>query len=135
MGSFLLVLSDRLPRDENVLIGRSYCENCKKELNWYELIPVLSYVLQGGTCRNCHTKLSGWYPVAEVATATAFVLPLFLFPGAGLPFYLFFLSIVSVFIVIFIADWKYGIIPFPMVLIGIIMTFIYSYLSSYLPTI
>ena len=125
MGSFLLVLSDRLPRNENVLIGRSYCESCKKELDWYELIPVFSFVMQKGKCRKCRTKLSGWYPVAELVTAMAFVLPIFLFPESGLFFYLFFLSIVSVLIVIFIADWKYGIIPFPMVLIGIITTFLY----------
>ncbi len=126
IGSFLLVLADRLPRSENVLVGRSYCESCKKSLSWYELLPVLSYVVQKGKCRNCHVTLSPWYPVAELTTALLFVLVGMLYPLTAPLLTLYVLIITCVLLVIFIADWKYGIIPFPMVAIGVFTTTLFT---------
>lgn len=129
-GSFLLVLADRLPRNEDVFFSRSYCESCKKHLAWYELIPIVSFLLQRGRCGNCKVALSWWYPIAEMGTALNFALIPILFPRQDLLFYIFLIVILSVFIVIFIADWKYGIIPFPMVVIGIVTSLGYYSLSQ-----
>lgn len=109
VGSFLNVLADRLPREENVLIGRSHCDFCKRTLRWFELIPVISYILQLGRCRRCHKKLSLQYPVVELVAGTGFVL---------LPYQYW--LIFSSLLVIFIADLKYEIIPDSMVVVGVI---------------
>lgn len=126
IGSFLLVLSDRLPRQENVLIGRSYCEACRKPLTWYELLPVVSFIIQKGRCRKCHISLTAWYPVAELATGSLFVLVGVLFPLSSPLLTVYVLVITCVLVVIFIADWKYGIIPFVMVAIGGVTTLLFT---------
>lgn len=105
VGSFLNVLADRLPRDESVFWGRSHCDYCKKPLRWYELIPVVSFVLQAGRCRRCRKKLSLRYPLIELITGAAFVM---------LPAQYWVLF--SSFLVIFIADFTTQIIPDSMLL-------------------
>ncbi|MCX6794110.1 MAG: prepilin peptidase [Candidatus Gottesmanbacteria bacterium] len=84
VGSFVNVLIDRLPRAESVLWGRSHCDHCKKILRWYELVPVVSFLIQKGRCRRCRKKLSLQYPIIELVTAIGFAL---LFPHHF--FYLF----------------------------------------------
>lgn len=53
--------------------GRSFCPNCGKKLNWLELIPVLSFILQRGKCGGCSGKISRQYPAVELTTAFLFV--------------------------------------------------------------
>ena len=74
IGSFLNVLIDRLPFDKSPWKGRSYCDNCKKTLKWYDLIPVLSFVLLQGKCRYCRKHVSYYYPLVEIITGIMFVL-------------------------------------------------------------
>src|SRR4051812_43059867 len=73
VGSFLNVLSDRLPEDRSIM-GRSHCEKCKHTLAWYDLLPILSFFLLRGKCRYCHIKLSFYYPSVEIVTGLVFVL-------------------------------------------------------------
>lgn len=132
VGSFLNVLSDRLPREESVIKGRSHCEKCKKILKWFDLIPLFSFLQLRGKCRYCHSPLSLYYPVVELTAGAMFVL-VFLFVGImnhelrimDLGYYLF---LVASLIVIFFADLKYGIIPdkivFPAILVSIIYLFL-----------
>src|SRR5690606_15326595 len=54
--------------------GRSICVHCKHELAWYDLIPVLSWLLLRGKCRYCHKPISRQYPVVELVTAAIFAL-------------------------------------------------------------
>lgn len=72
IGSFLNVLIDRLAKKQSIL-GRSYCDHCKKKLKSQDLIPVFSYFQLGGKCRYCHKKLSAYYPFVEIVTAVFFV--------------------------------------------------------------
>ena len=109
IGSFLNVLIDRLPRGKNVITGRSVCDYCKKTLRWFELIPLLSWAIQGGRCRRCHKKLSVQYSLIELITGVGFVI---LSPSYWIIF--------SSLLVIFVADLKYQIIPDSMVVVGII---------------
>lgn len=74
MGSFLGVIIDRLPLNLPIATGRSRCEYCERNLTPLELIPVFSYVIQKGKCRNCQTKLSLRYPLLEVLTASLYLL-------------------------------------------------------------
>lgn len=121
IGSFLNVLIDRLPRGKNVITGRSVCDYCKKTLRWFELIPLLSWALQGGRCRRCHNRLSWQYPLVEVVTGVGFVV----LQGQafearqGLALWGEWL-IFSALLVIFMADLKYQIIPDSMAVLGII---------------
>ena len=119
IGSFLNVLADRLPRGESVLWGRSHCDWCKKTLRWYELIPVVSYIIQRGRCLRCHKPLSIQYPLVELLTAFSFIwiYNQFLHTPSLLPFYYILFSSL---LVLFIADLKYQILPDSMIVIGTI---------------
>lgn len=74
MGSFLGALSYRIPRNIKISQGRSICPKCKKNIAWYDNIPVLSYLLLQGKCRNCGKSISMRYPIIELFTAFTFVL-------------------------------------------------------------
>ncbi|MCX7997195.1 MAG: prepilin peptidase [Patescibacteria group bacterium] len=132
VGSFLNVLIDRLPVNETIL-GRSHCDHCKRSLQWYELIPVVSFFILSARCRTCKTKLSYFYPFIEVLTGAVFVLGWVFFPVDFLAFAYpnlkavlvdhnsysisvflakaAFLGILCTIIVMFFADLKYYIIP------------------------
>ena len=73
IGSFLNVVIDRVPNGESIAKGRSYCDHCKKTLRWYELLPVVSWILQGGKCLRCRKKLSIQYPLIELITGLGFI--------------------------------------------------------------
>lgn len=73
VGSFISVVTYRLPRNQGFVKGRSYCDNCKKEISWYDNIPLISFLLYRGSSRCCNKKLSIRYPLIEVATALSFV--------------------------------------------------------------
>lgn len=79
MGSFLNVVADRLSNDIPIT-GRSQCGYCHKTLKWYELVPVVSFFVQGGKCRSCRKKLSWYYPLSEIMTALLFVAAWIFFP-------------------------------------------------------
>jgi leader peptidase (prepilin peptidase)/N-methyltransferase len=122
VGSFLNVLIDRLPLGENVLIGRSRCDHCHKTLRWFELVPLLSFVLGRGHCRRCQGKLSLQYPAVEGITGAGFLM-LFLsvYSGNHQPLVLLgALLVCCSLIVIFVADYKYQIIPDSMIVLGAI---------------
>lgn len=108
IGSFLNVLIDRLPRGQT-LWGRSKCDHCKSTLRWYELIPILSWIIQGARCRICRKPISIQYPLVEIATGIGF---LFFDPKTTIVF--------CALLVIFVADLKYQIIPDSMLLVALI---------------
>ena len=77
IGSFLNCLVWRLRTGES-LLGRSYCLKCKKQIAWYDNLPVLSFVLLKGKCRQCGGKISWQYPIVELTTGVLFVLAYYL---------------------------------------------------------
>jgi len=116
IGSFLNVLIDRLPTGESVVRGRSHCDHCKKPLRWFELIPLLSFFIQGGKCRRCHKKLSYEYPLIELITGAGFAFIWMLY-SATIPFLILALVVYSTLLVILVSDLKELYIPDQMVLI------------------
>ncbi|MFB6212909.1 MAG: A24 family peptidase [Candidatus Magasanikbacteria bacterium] len=85
VGSFLNVVVNRFEPSSFVfnlekLSGRSRCPHCGKKLKWFELIPLLSFLVQGGKCRGCSKKLSIEYPLVEMASGLIL---------AGVPFFLY----------------------------------------------
>lgn len=71
-GSFANVLIYRIPRGESVAFPPSKCTACGERIRPYDNIPVLSYVLLRGKCRNCASRISPVYPVVELSSAILF---------------------------------------------------------------
>lgn len=129
VGSFLNVIVDRYDGEESVIKGRSHCDHCKKPLQAYDLIPLASYIFLGGRCRYCKKKLSLYYPAIELLTGLSYVVVFAAVGGLGalgstvnFADLLYYLLTISVLIVIFFADLKYGMIPFKAVLVGVLAT-------------
>jgi len=72
IGSFLNVCIVRIPEGKSIVLPASACPKCGTAIRPYDNIPVLSYVLLGGKCRSCQTKISPMYPAVELLTAMLF---------------------------------------------------------------
>jgi len=83
--------------------------NCGKQLKWYELIPVVSFLIQGGKCRNCKTKLSVQYPIIELLNGIIYVCVFYQF-GISIKAVIYSL-LMSVLIVISVIDFRTYEIP------------------------
>ncbi|OGM09127.1 hypothetical protein A2159_01695, partial [Candidatus Woesebacteria bacterium RBG_13_34_9] len=73
IGSFLSAFTYRNPRKFYINKGRSFCDKCKKQIIWYDNIPLLSYLLLQGRCRNCRKNISLRYPLIEFTTSLIFL--------------------------------------------------------------
>ena len=78
IGSFLNVVIVRVPRKESIVKVRSHCENCGYQLKWFDLIPIFSYLVLGGKCRKCKTKISAQHLILEVLNGILYVFTFFI---------------------------------------------------------
>lgn len=128
IGSFLLVVGTRLPIGEDIVFSRSKCDHCQKTLKWYNLIPIISFIVQKGKCSFCHKKISKEYLLVELLTGLLYLI-VYLYFKDGYYFYGS-LVIVSLLIVTFVSDFKYMIILdsslVTTILLFIILKFIYQ---------
>lgn len=83
LGSFYHVVGYRMPIGENWVSDRSRCPGCSQELRFYELMPVFSYVLQGGKCRSCGMKIKQIYLLSEIFAGLLFVFPVWFYGFEG----------------------------------------------------
>ena len=124
-GSFANVCIFRLPNEGNVVSGRSFCPKCKQKIVWYDNIPIISYIILKGKCRNCDYRIAFQYLVVEILSLISFTLIYYLF-GISLTTLFFWILFLS-FLIIFFIDLKHFIIPdiltFPMMLIGFLKSF------------
>ncbi len=127
-GSFLTMLVYRLPLGISLIKPkRSTCPNCTHQINWYENIPLFSYLYLKGYCSHCKTKISFIYPIIEVITA---IVTLLLFLKLGLTSQFFMgLSLFYSLIVLSFIDLKYKAVPDYLLLIslGIAIAYIFIY--------
>ena len=73
IGSFLNVCIYRIPLHQSIVTVSSHCMTCGRKLKWYDMIPVFSWLLLGGKCRNCKSKISLQYPVIESLNGILYV--------------------------------------------------------------
>jgi len=126
IGSFLNVCIYRIPRHKSIVNpSRSFCPNCLKPIEAYDNIPVLSYILLGGKCRNCKKHISWQYPLVELLTGILF-LCLYLKFGMTLPL-LINIVFISLLIIAAFTDLTHRIIPnaisVPGILVGLILNY------------
>lgn len=113
IGSFLNVLVLRYNTGLSFVTGKSRCFSCNKDLHWYELLPLFSFLILGGKCLGCNSKISNQYIIVESLTGVVFAL-LFLKFGLTtlLPLYL---VVASLLIAMSVYDFLHKIIPDGMV--------------------
>lgn len=117
VGSFLNAVIYRLPRRESFITGRSRCPLCGHTLAWYDLLPLLSFLILLGRCRYCRAVISPRYPLIELLTGALFAL-LYLSFGLTAAFvkYAFFAAFL---IVVSMIDLEHYIVPDRLVTAGL----------------
>lgn len=133
IGSFLNVCIYRIPRGESITFPPSHCTSCKKEIKWYDLIPIVSYMFLRGECRYCGGKISIRYPMIEFITALLFLANYNIY---GLTFdFIKFTTFISFLIVIGLIDYDTTDVYFCTTLSGIVSSviFIAIYLYNHIP--
>lgn len=129
LGSFYNVVGYRLPKEESVIRPKhSYCPNCHNRLKWYELIPIISYIIQLGKCRHCHHKISFFYPMIEFLTGILFAVSFYSF---GYSYELVIaLTLSSLFCIVIVSDVNYLMIPDEVTLIAAIIIMVVEFLMK-----
>ena len=110
VGSFCNVLIYRLPKGEEFVKTSSHCMTCGHSLSWYELIPLVSWLIQGGKCRKCGVKLSAQYPIVEALNGGMWLLTGILYRGDWLTVGLY-CGLYSLLMVLSVIDWRTFTIP------------------------
>ncbi len=124
LGSFANVCIYRMPRNMSIVKPNSHCTNCNSFVKWYDNIPILSYIILKGKCRNCGSKISLRYPFIELSCGFLFLSMLFLF---GFSYILIpFCLLVFCLLVITVIDFDFQIIPdeisFFLIILGLLIS-------------
>jgi leader peptidase (prepilin peptidase)/N-methyltransferase len=122
VGSFLNVCIYRLPAKTSIVKPSSRCPNCGHPIRYRDNLPIISFILLGGKCRDCKSRISLRYPLVELITA-ALALILFIKFNLSLTFLVFFVF-TAVLIVITFIDLDHQIIPDILTLPGIPLFFL-----------
>jgi prepilin signal peptidase PulO-like enzyme (type II secretory pathway) len=115
-GSFFKSVIAREKMRMSALRGRSICPKCGHELGFWDLIPIFSFIFLRGKCRYCRQKISLQYPIVELVTALLFVFVAYFHSAFSFQLSAFIsitrdLFFVSVLLLLFVFDLRYGIIP------------------------
>lgn len=126
-GSFANVLIYRIPKDRSIIKPRSSCPECGSEIFWYDNIPLISWIILKGKCRNCRSPIPVKYPLVEALSAIIFVISYLLF-GLSINSLVATLFLYVLLVVSFI-DLEVRIIPnkiiYPAILIAISLSAIF----------
>lgn len=110
IGSFLNVCIFRIPNKEDIVKTGSHCMSCGYRLKWYDMVPVISFLILRGKCRKCGAKLSVQYPLIEAANGILYVLIVWT-GGLGIESLLYCL-LASALLVLSVIDFRTYEIPF-----------------------
>lgn len=108
-GSFISLVSYRLPLGEDIFIKPSRCPKCETKLGFFDLFPVLTWVVARGKCRHCKARVSARYPLTELVTGASFLL---IYSAYGITPMAFILACMAVaLLVMIVVDLEHYIIP------------------------
>lgn len=132
LGSFFNVVIDRVPRGKSIIKPPSHCTACGKELPAWQNIPIFSYIVQKGRCKNCGAKIHWHHLVVEIVTPLLFLILALLYGVENLAFWKF--AVMFGFLIpIFFIDAFHQLIPLvlslPMLGLGLILSFAQTYSS------
>ncbi len=122
LGSFIALAAVRLPKGASIVRPRSHCPFCQHRLSAYENIPVFSYLILRGQCRQCHKKISPLYPLIEIFSALIIFLT-YLYVQPLPRFLLYAAFFVTPMLILTFTDWKHLILPNVITLPGIFFAF------------
>ena len=109
LGSFSNVCIYRLPINKQIVSGRSFCPRCKKNINWFDNLPLISFLSLNGKCRKCKKVIPLRYFIVEITTGIIFLLIYLNYNDLST---IIFLSVLSlIYIIIFFIDLENFIIP------------------------
>lgn len=120
IGSFLNVVILRVHAGVS-LSGRSHCPHCGEQLRWFDLIPIISYVVLLARCRNCKASIHWQYPLVEATTAALFILYTSVYFATPLALLLWLIA-ASLLVILFVYDLRYMQLPdqftVPLIIVG-----------------
>ncbi len=127
-GSFINVVIWRLPRGESLVTPASRCPSCEEPIKPYDNVPILSWLILRGRCRNCGAPISPRYPLVELLTAVLMALvPIFL--GADEDVWIGF-ALVLILVPLTFIDIDHRILPnkitYPSVVVAIVLVAIFE---------
>jgi leader peptidase (prepilin peptidase)/N-methyltransferase len=130
IGSFLNVCILRIPREESVVLPPSHCPGCNAPIKPYDNIPVVSWLLLGGRCRNCKAQISPMYPIVELLTGLLFLATyLWISPGMGVAGWIAFAkwaTFAALLVVLTITDIRERILPDKVNFLGLGLGLLFS---------
>ena len=134
LGSFSNVCIYRLPKNKQIVSGRSFCPRCKKKINWFDNLPLISFLILNGKCRKCKKVISLRYFIVEIATGIIFLLIYLNYNDLST---IIFLSVLSlIYIIIFFIDLENFIIPdslnFSVMAIALFKNFLPNFNTSFI---
>jgi len=131
VGSFSNVCIYRIPRNESIIYPASHCPKCCSKIKPVDNIPLLSYILLKGRCRNCKSKISIQYPIVEFLTGLTYLI-IYLIYGLSIQS-LIYIILSSALIIIAFIDLNEQIVPdvisLPGIIIGLILSFFVPYIT------
>jgi leader peptidase (prepilin peptidase)/N-methyltransferase len=130
VGSFSNVCIYRIPRNESIIFPASHCPKCRSKIKPVDNIPLLSYILLKGRCRNCKSKISIQYPIVELLTGLIYLI-IYLIYGLSIQS-LIYIILSSALIIIAFVDLNEQIVPDVISLPGIVIGFIISFFVPYI---
>ena len=130
VGSFSNVCIYRIPRNESIIYPASHCPKCHSNISPKDNIPLLSYILLKGRCRNCKSKISIQYPIVELLTGLVYLI-IYLTYGLSIQSLIYIILSSSLIIISFI-DLNEQIVPDVISLPGIVIGFVISFFVPYI---
>jgi leader peptidase (prepilin peptidase)/N-methyltransferase len=125
LGSFLNVCIVRLPREQSILVPRSHCPLCKHPIRWFDNVPLVSYLLLRGRCRDCHARISPQYAIVEALTALLLIAT---FRRFGLsPEFVKYSALMMMLIVLIFTDLRQRRIPHAVTVFGMSLGVVLSF--------
>ncbi|MBV4415316.1 prepilin peptidase [Clostridium tyrobutyricum] len=129
IGSFLNVCIYRIPKQQSIAYPPSHCTSCSSKLKWYDLVPILSYIILKGKCRYCKHNISIRYPILELITGLLYFFIYVKF-GIGIVF-MKYAVFISIMIVIGMIDFDTTDVYFKTIIVGIAASIIFLLIHYY----